>query len=297
MKVQRTHILPLILTVALLLLNRAWGAEADGGLHTRYTGMLNELRTDLVAKVPKSENEQEANKFLASNELDAKLAKYVVLTEATPKGLAEFAQQGKEQEALVERLLADAELMQQMLVADGAKDGQYGPTMKIYSDIQKASQKAGKGVLQRLAMAISLVHAVPMAQGNPKADIDAPKTIDPVKRYVQFEKAYLGGELDRDFERQDTWNLRFVVDGDEPDWTLVWGREMLRNYRPDHIYNSDPGWRYVSIVSSNVRYGSGQGNRTLAAGKSRVNPVQHSLIPSRAKPFASDVLLDGGVAL
>ena len=40
-----------------------------------------------------------------------------------------------------------------------------------------------------------------------------------------------------------------------------------------------------------------QGNRTLAAGKSRVNPVQHSLIPSRPKPFASDVLLDGGVAL
>ncbi|QDU26581.1 Formylglycine-generating sulfatase enzyme [Anatilimnocola aggregata] len=257
MKLQRTHILPLILTIALLLLNRAWGAEADGGLPTPYTGMLNELRTDLAAKVPTSENEQEVNKFLASNALDAKLAKYVVLTEATPKGLAEFAQQGKEQEALVERLLGDAELMQQMLVADGAKDGQYGPAMKIYSDIRRASQKADKGVLQRLALAISLVHAVPMAQGNPQADIDAPKTIDPVKRYAQFEKAYLGGELDQDFERQDTWNLRFVVDGDEPDWTLVWGREMLRNYRPDHIYNSDPGWRYVGLVSSDVRYGSG----------------------------------------
>ena len=32
---------------------------------------------------------------------------------------------------------------------------------------------------------------------------------------------------------------------------------MLRNYRPDHIYNPDPGWRYVSLVSSDVRYGSG----------------------------------------
>jgi len=32
---------------------------------------------------------------------------------------------------------------------------------------------------------------------------------------------------------------------------------MLRNYRPDHIYNSNEGWRYVSIVSSDVKYGSG----------------------------------------
>ena len=47
-----------------------------------------------------------------------------------------------------------------------------------------------------------------------------------------------------------------VVNGDEPDETLAWGREMLRNYRPDHIYNSNFGWRYVSIVGSDVKYGS-----------------------------------------
>ena len=35
--------------------------------------------------------------------------------------LAEFARQGKEQAALVEKMLADTELMKQMLVADGAK--------------------------------------------------------------------------------------------------------------------------------------------------------------------------------
>ena len=36
-----------------------------------------------------------------------------------------------------------------------------------------------------------------------------------------------------------------VVNCDEPDEILAWGREMLRNYRPDHIYNPDYGWRYV----------------------------------------------------
>ena len=129
--------------------------------------------------------------------------------------------------------------------------------MKIYTDIQKASKKAATGVLQRLALAISLEHAVPIGQANPTAQTDAPETIDPVKRYLHYEKAYLDGELDPAFERLSTWELRMVVNGDEPDETLAWGREMLRNYRPDHIYNSNYGWRYVSIVSSDVKYGSG----------------------------------------
>ena len=96
-----------------------------------------------------------------------------------------------------------------------------------------------------------------MKQANPTARTDAPDTIDPVKRYLHYEKAYLDGELDPAFERLSTWELRMVVNGDEPDETLAWGREMLRNYRPDHIYNSNEGWRYVSIVGSDVKYGSG----------------------------------------
>jgi len=235
----------------------AAGEEVDGALLERYTGMLDKLRTELTAKVPKSEDGQAADKFLAGSALDAKLATYVVLLEATPKGLAEFAQQGKEQETLVERLLGDADLMKQMLVADGAKDGKYGQAMQIYTAIQKGSKKSRKGVLQRLALAISLEHAVPMAQGNPKADTDAPKTIDPVERYLSYEKAYLGGELDPEFDRLDTWNLRFVANATEPDWTLAWGREMLRNFRPDHVYNPGHGWRYVGLVGSDVNYGSG----------------------------------------
>ena len=48
-----------------------------------------------------------------------------------------------------------------------------------------------------------------------------------------------------------------VVNGDEPDETLAWGREMLRNFRPDHVLNTNEGWRYVSLVSTDVKYGSG----------------------------------------
>lgn len=246
--------------------------EAGQKLETRFTSMLEQLRTELIAKLPKGDPEKagkpetpearELGKFLASDALDAKLAKYVVLLEATPHGLAEFAQQGREQAALVEEMLADTGLMQQMLLADGANAGrngpaQYGPAMKIRADIRKASKQAATGVLQRLALAVSLEHAVPIQQANPTALTDAPGTVDPVKRYLHYEKAYLGGELDPAFELLGTWELRMVVDGDEPDATLAWGRGMLRNFRPDHIYNPDYGWRYVSLVISDVKYGSG----------------------------------------
>ena len=43
--------------------------------------------------------------LLASDKLDAKLAKYVVLMEATPGGLAAFAQQGEEQRKLIEQVV------------------------------------------------------------------------------------------------------------------------------------------------------------------------------------------------
>jgi uncharacterized protein (DUF885 family) len=141
----------------------------------------------------KAVDELNLNAFLSSDKLDAQLVKFVVVSQATPRGLAEFAMQGKEQEALVEKLLADHGLMKQMLVADGAKQGQYGRAMEIYTAIQQASPKAAEGVFQRLALAVSLEHAVPVAQSNPEAQTDAPATVDPVKRYLHFEKAFLDG--------------------------------------------------------------------------------------------------------
>ena len=216
--------------------------EAGQKLETQYASQLERLRTELTAKLPQNAQAKgdTLNRFLASDALDAKLVKYVVLLEATPQGLAEFAGREKSRRRWLSRLLADADLMKQMLVADGAnakREGrngfgpaQYGQAMKIYTDIQKASKKAATGVLQRLALAVSLEHAVPIEQANPTALTDAPGAIDPVKRYLHYEKAYQDGELDPAFERLSTWELRMVVNGDEPDETLAWGREMLRNY-------------------------------------------------------------------
>ena len=196
------------------------------------------------------------NPFLTSDKLDAQLVKLVVLAEATPRGLAEFAQQGKEQEALLEKLLADADLMKQMVVTAGASGGKYGQAMQIFTDIQKASSRGKDDILQRFALGTSLEHAVPVVQRNAVARTDAPTTVDPVKRYLHYEKAYLAGELDPGFKDLSVWDCRFVGNGDEPDEMLAWGREMLRNYHPDHIQTADYRWRYVEAVKTDVKYGS-----------------------------------------
>jgi hypothetical protein len=196
-------------------------------------------------------------KFLRSDKLDAKLSKYVVMMEATPRGLAAFAQQGADQKKLIDDLLADESLLLQIVIADGAKGGKYGAAMTIYSAIQKASQKSQKGCLQRLALAVALEHAVSLAQGNPAAKKDAPKTVDPVKRYLHYEKAYLGKELDQAFKGLTVWEYRMIVDGRQPDEIIAWGREMLRSYRPDHITNPDYRWRYVGVVKTDIRYCGG----------------------------------------
>lgn len=199
--------------------------------------------------------------FLSSDTLDAKLARCAVLVAATPRGLAEFAQQGSEQEALVEKLLADSALMDQMLEAGGAKAGKYGPAIKIYTDILKASPRAREGFGQRLALATSLEHAVPIRHESwtteyTRLSKKPPSTIvlDPVQRYLHYEKACLDGELDPAFTSLTTWEYRHIVNSDATDDMLAWGREMLRNYRPDHIFTTDDGWRYTRIVRTDVTY-------------------------------------------
>jgi hypothetical protein len=234
-------------------------------------------------------------KSLASDKLDAKLVKYVVLAQATPRGLAEFAQQGKEQEALVEKLLGDDALMKQMVVADGASGGKYGQAMKIYTDIQKASPKANGGTLQRLALAVGLEHAVPVAQSNPQAQTDAPATVDPVKRYLHFEKAFLDGELDPAFKDLTVWEYRNAVNGNEPDWTLAWGREMLRNYRPDHIATSDYRWRYVEAVKTEVKYGSQDVKNDLPTLQNYQNIIMNGGVCGRRAFFGRFILRSFGI--
>lgn len=247
------------------------------------------------AETQKALDALQLDPILTDDKLDAPLVRCVVLSQATPRGLAAFAQQGAEQAALVEKLLADAVLMKQMVVADGAKAGRYGEAMQIYTDIQKASPKAHEGVLQRMALAVSLEHAVPVAQTNPKALVGAPATVDPVNRYLAYEKAFLAGELDPAFKDLTVWEYRNAVNGDEPAETLAWGREMLRNYRPDHISTTDYRWRYVDAVRTEVKYGSQDVKNDLPTLQNYQNMIMNGGVCGRRAFFGRFILRSFGI--
>jgi hypothetical protein len=211
-----------------------------------------------------------AGGLLTTDKLDGKLAQVMVIQAATPRGLAEFAEKSPANEKLIQQLLANEALMVQMLVADGPTAGKYGEAMKIYTDIQKASPKAKEGLFQRLAVAVSLVHATPITQqkaGTGSDDADASDTIDsngkdasayvdPVKRYLNYEKWYLDGELDPGFKNLSVWNLTMVVNSEEPDEVYAWGRQMLRNLRPDCVPANGDTSVYVDVVDKEIAYTS-----------------------------------------
>ena len=237
------------------------------------------------------------NALLSSDRLDPQLVKYVVLSQATPRGLAAFAQQGEAQRALVTSLLSNTDLMKQMLIADGPKDNRYGRAMQVYSDIQNASPRASSGCLQRLALATAMVNAVPIQQRNAKDDTTGPAIVNPVKRYQAFEQAYLAGELDPAFKYLTTWDYRFVIDGNAPDQTYAWGRKMLHNYRPDEISINDYKWRYVKAVNTEVQYGSKNNKYDLPSLQFYQNIIKDGGVCGRRAWFGGFILRSFGIPI
>ncbi len=237
----------------------------------------------------------EVDSVLGNEKLDAKTVKAVVLSHATPAGLAAFSQQGAQQQALVEKLLGDDKLMKEMLVAGGASGGKYARAMQIYAAIQQASPKAATGPLQRLALGTALENAVPINQSNPLSQPEAPDVVDPVKRYQHYEKAFLAGELDPAFKDLNTWEYRMVVDCDAPDHILAWGREMLRAYRPDHITTANYGWRYVASVKTDVTYGSENVGNDLPTLQSYQNIPLNGGVCGRRAFFGRFILRSFGI--
>ena len=235
------------------------------------------------------------NTVLNSDTLDKKLMKFILLNEAKPSGLAEYASQGNEQQKLVARLLADTNLIKQMLMADGANNGLYGQAMEIYTQILETSKKSKNGILQRLALAVSLEHAQPIKQRNASALKDAPLTVDPLKRYLSYEKAYLADELDSAFKDLNIWELRMVISGSEPDEISAWGRKMLRNYRPDHITNPDYRWRYVGAVRTEIKYRSGYGKEDKPEYQFYQNILMNGGICGRRAFFGRFILRSFGI--
>ncbi len=105
----------------------------------------------------------------------------------------------------------------------------------------------------------------------------------------------MDGELDSAFKNLTVWDLRTVVDGDEPDEAAAWGRQMLRNYRPDIVANPDFNWRYVQSVVTDVKYGSGDVKFDRPELQSYQNILMNGGICGRRAFFGRFILPSFGV--
>jgi len=197
---------------------------------------------------------------LTSDKLDTQLARFMVINETQPYWMAAYAQQGSEHAARIERLLGNTPLMLRMLAADGAAWEKFPKAMEIYENIQQTSPRAKDGVFERLALAVSLEHAQPLPESNSNQNgFGEPHTenttyIDPVERYQHYEKAWLDGELDHHFDKHDVWSLRMCVDSYQTSEYLAWGRQMLRDYRPDLVTLPNEKMRYSKVVAEEIQY-------------------------------------------
>jgi len=212
--------------------------------------------------------------FLGSNRLHGKLLQCALLRHATPRGLAVFAQQGVESEERIAELLADEALVKQIMEMGGAFEGKYGQAMQIYAAIQKASEHARDGFLQRLALGSALEHP----DGNIKEDGKTAAEIM-VAMYLNYEQAYFDKKLDPAFATYADFEYRFIFPHRSVE-DVAWLRETIRNYRPDHIVMDDYKWRYVRIVRTDIPYTSN---------------VKRPVRPDLGLTRMQDYFLEGGI--
>jgi|TARA_B110000037_G_scaffold212355_1_gene265036 hypothetical protein len=205
--------------------------------------------------------------FLVGEKDLAIMAKFTLLTHATPNQLAGFAQKGEEEKALIDQLLNDDKLVVQVMTLGGAGGGRYGQAMRNYTAIQKAAKRSHEGFFQVWALAASL-----QITGDTYVYPDVPAAESLVKYYLNYLKAYDDGILDPAFSELGGtgWNYRFVFPDSYTLEDIDWIRKVLRNYRPDHIRNPDYRWRYCRIVRSDIPYTGGVDRSGMPAELSRI---------------------------
>jgi hypothetical protein len=172
-----------------------------------------------------------------------------IIVDAKPTGLADFCSQNKKNGKLVDHLFRESSLMKRMLLNGGAKDGNYGAAMKIYTDILCTfpdEEDDFTEINRKIALAVALELATPINEFDTKVPVD------PVSRYVHFREAFKNGELDPAFPHFSIWELRHVVNCDAKDDQMKWGRDMLMNYAPYVSVITEQKSQYLYILETDV---------------------------------------------
>ena len=235
--------------------------EACEIFHEAFQKARNAESDDDLAKAAKSQEKgmkkcvKAASKIFEKLDLteyssvQAYMMKGCIIVKATPAGLAGFCAGDKKNGKLIDHLFKETSLMKDMLCNGGAKDGNYGAAMKIYTDILATFpdyEDEFTEINKKIALAVALELATPINEFDTKIQVD------PVNRYVHYREAFKNGELDPAFPHFSIWELRHVVNCDAKDDQLKWGRDMLMNYAPYISVVTDLKQQYLMILGTDV---------------------------------------------
>jgi hypothetical protein len=187
-------------------------------------------------------------------DIEDKLVKGAIIAQATPKALADFADEGPANQKLIHSLFHDPKLMKEMLRHGGASSYNYGNAMRIYvgcigdeMDEDEEEEDKWDKVNKKIALACALELA------SIQREFDSTVEIDPVARYKHLEAAHRKGELDPAFPHFSVWEMRQIVNCDAPNDQMKWCRDMVMNYCPHVTCITDPKMTYTYILDSDVR--------------------------------------------
>lgn len=232
--------------------------EACQTFYDLYQKMLSVSTDDEIDKLAGEQEKamkkcvKSANKVLDSIDLNenekivSSVLKGMVITKASPEGLAYFCMLEEGNGEAVEGLLKSTKRMKEMLGNGGAKGENYGQAIVTYNKLAKDIKKDDEEIYKKLAMAVALELAIPIFE------FDTEIEVDPIERYNHFAEAYKNGELDPAFPHFSIWELRHVVNCDAKNDQMKWGRDMLLNYTPYVTVLTVPKEKYTFICHTDV---------------------------------------------
>jgi len=174
---------------------------------------------------------------------DDELNSLAILMHMGPSKLASWCKDEKQDEQMFS-FLGDKRRKMNFLEGGGARSGEYGRAVQIFDSIE-----TDHSVCERLKTAIALELCDPPLRFG-----SATERVDPIKRFDHYKRAFFDGELDPAFEIFTVWEMRMAINSDATDEDLQWGRDCLKNYRPDIAYSDSAQWRYCFIVRTDVAY-------------------------------------------
>jgi hypothetical protein len=186
--------------------------------------------------------------FLSHEFDDADILTWACITIGTPSYLADYCQKHPQSAEALVTLFGQPEQLRVFVQNGYPSHGKFGDALQLLAAL---SPNAGEEpVLQRLAIAVALELAAPLD----KMVVHSSPAVDPLKRFVHYQQAYLLGELDPAFSQLTVWEMRMAINSDATEDELGWGRESLKNHRPDLVLMEDEQWRYCRIVRTDVGY-------------------------------------------